>query len=57
MGRVGIQGMHQRRSLLNDPNPRVAVPVNPPLMTLGQAKPTLQIKIVPDRLELPLSHE
>ncbi len=30
-----IQRMHQRRPLLNDPNPRMAVAVNPPLVTLG----------------------
>jgi hypothetical protein len=49
--------MHQRRSFLNDPNPGVAVTVNPPLVTLGQAEPPLQIEIVPDRLELPCAHE
>ena len=44
--------MHQRRPFLNDPNPRVAVTVNPPLVTLGQAEPPLQIEIVLDLLEL-----
>jgi hypothetical protein len=42
---------------LNDPNPRVAVTVNPPFVTLGQAEPPLEIEIVLDFLELPLAHE
>ena len=42
---------------MDDPNPRVPVAVDPPLVTLGQAEPTLQIQIVPDLLELPLAHE
>jgi hypothetical protein len=54
---VRIQRMHQRRPFLNDPNPRVAVAVNPSLVTLGHAEPPLQIEIVPDRLDLPLAHE
>src|SRR6478609_3069376 len=49
--------MHQRRPFLNDPDPRVAVTVDSPLVTLGQAEPPLQIEIVPDRLELPFAHE
>src|SRR5205823_3184651 len=48
---------HQRRPFLNDPNSRVAVAVNPPLVTLRQAEPPLQIEIVLDSLELPLAHE
>ena len=28
---VGVQGMHQRRSVQNNPNPRVTMTVNPPL--------------------------
>src|SRR4051794_13195902 len=54
---VSVQGMHQRRSLQDQPNPRVAMTVNPTLVTLGQAKPTLQIEIIPDRFVLPLAHE
>src|SRR5262249_21180774 len=57
VGAVRIQGMNQRRSPLNHPNPPVAVAVNPPLRTLGQAEPALQIEIVPDRLELSLTPE
>ena len=49
--------MHQRRPFLNDPNPRVAVTVDPPLVTLGQAEPPLQIEIVPDRFILLLADE
>jgi len=40
--------MHQRRSFLNDPDPRVAVTVDPPLVALRQAKPTLQVEIILD---------
>ena len=49
--------MHQRRSLQDQSDPRVAMTVNPPLVTLGQAKPTLQIEIIPDRFILLLAHE
>lgn len=49
--------MHQRRPLLNDPNTRVTATVNPPLVTLGHAKPALQIEIVSEVLELALSDE
>jgi len=37
---------------LDDPNPRVATTVNPPLVAFGQAKPSLKIEIVLDLLEL-----
>ena len=55
--RVRVQGMHQRRAFQNDANPRVAMAVDPPLVTLGQAKPPLQIEIVLDLLKLALAHE
>jgi hypothetical protein len=42
---------------LNDPNSSVAVTVNPPLVTLGQAKPALQVEIVVAILEFPLADE
>lgn len=48
---MGIQSMHQRGTLDNDANPRVATAVNAPLMTLGQTKPTLQFEVVFDLLE------
>ena len=54
---VCVQSMHQRRSLENNANSRVAMTVNPSLVTLGQPKPTLQIKIVRDLLKLPSSDE
>jgi hypothetical protein len=40
---VGVQRMDQRRSFLDDPNPGVAVAVDPTLRPLGQPEPTLQI--------------
>src|SRR3954467_8106378 len=43
--------MHHRRPFLNDPNSRMATTVEPPLVTLGQAEPPLQIEIVADPLE------
>src|ERR1019366_888657 len=54
---VGVQGMHQRRSVQNQANPRVAMTVNPPFVTLGQAKPPLQIEVIPDRFVLLLADE
>src|SRR4051794_8111865 len=43
---VGVQRVHQRRPFLDDPHPRMAMAVDPTLMPLGQAEPTLQIEIV-----------
>src|SRR3954468_232818 len=40
------------RPLLYDPDPRMAAPVNPPLVALGQAEPALEIEVVLDLLEL-----
>jgi hypothetical protein len=54
---VCVQSMHQSWSLENDPNPRVAMTVDPPLVTLGQTKPTLQIKIVFDLRKLASTNE
>jgi hypothetical protein len=48
---MGVQGMDHRRSFLNDPNPRVAMTVDPPLVALGQAEPSLEVEIVADLLE------
>ena len=48
MRSVSVEGMYQRRSLENEPNPCVAMSVNPPLVALGQAKPPLEIEIVLD---------
>ena len=57
MRRVGVESRHQRGSFENDANPRVAMTVDPPLVTLGQAKPALQIEVVPDLFKLALAHE
>lgn len=40
--------MDQCRPLLNNPNARVATPVDPALVALGQAEPPFQIEIVSD---------
>ena len=52
-----IQRVHQRRPFLNDPNPRVAVAMDPSLMALGPAEPPLQIEIVFDPIHRDPSHE
>src|SRR5260370_22183672 len=57
MREVCVQSMHQRWSLENNANPCVAMTVDPPLVTLGQAKPTLQIKIVLELLKLASADE
>ena len=57
MRRVRVQSMHQRWSLENNANPGVAMTVDPPLVTLGQAKPTFQVEIVVDLLKLALADE
>jgi hypothetical protein len=57
MRRLGVQGMHPRRSVQNQANPRVAVTVDSPFVTLGHAKPALPIEVVPDRFLLLLADE
>ena len=52
-----VQSMHQRWSFENDSNARVAMTVDSPLVTLRQAKPSLQIEIVSDLLKLALADE
>jgi len=54
---MGVEGMHQRWSFQDDPNPGVAMAVDPSFMTLGQAKPALQIEVVSDLFKLALAHE
>ena len=44
-----VQRMHQRWPLQNDANPRVPMAVDVALVTLRNAKPTLQIQIVIER--------
>jgi hypothetical protein len=57
MRRVRIQRGDHRRPFLNDPNPRVAMTVDPPLVTLGQPKPSFQIEIVLDLFKLARADE
>ena len=52
-----VQSVHQRWSLQNDANPRVAMTVDSPLMTLGQSKPPLEFEIVLDLFKLALADE
>jgi hypothetical protein len=54
---VGVQSVHQRRAFQDNADPRVAVPVEPPLVTLEQAEPTLQIQVVADLVKRPRAHE
>src|SRR3954451_7163939 len=54
---MGVEGMHQRGPFQDDPNSRVAMAVDPPLVTLGQAKPTLQVEVVSDPFKLALAHD
>ena len=54
---VGVQSMHQRRSLQDDSYPRVAMTVDAALVTLRNAKPTLQIQIVRERGERGFAHK
>ena len=54
---VRVQRVHQRRSFQHQPNPRVAMAVDPPLVTLRQPEPALQIEVVHDLFEPPLAHE
>jgi hypothetical protein len=54
---VRIQCVDHRRPFLNDPNPRVAMTVDPPLVTFGQPKPSFKIEIVLDLFKLALADE
>jgi len=54
---VCIQRQDECRPVLNDSHSCVATTVDPPLVTLGQAKPSLKIKIVLDLLKLALTDE
>jgi hypothetical protein len=51
VGVVGVQRVRQCRPFLDNPHTRVAMAVNPTLMPLGQAEPTLEIEIVVDLIE------
>jgi hypothetical protein len=52
VGQVGVQGRKQRRAFLHDSHSGVTVSMNPTLMALGLAEPTLQIKVVPRQVRL-----
>ena len=52
-----IQCVDHRRPFLNDAYPRVAMTVDPTLVTLGQAKPSFQIEVVFEFLKLVLADE
>ena len=52
-----VQSMHQRRPLQNDTNPRMAMTVDPALVTLGYTKPALQVEIVSDLFERSFADE
>lgn len=45
---MGIQRMDQCGPLLHNPNARVAMPVDPAFVALGQAEPPFQIEIISD---------
>src|SRR4051812_44466734 len=57
MRRVRVQRGHQRRTRLNQADTRVATTVDPTLVALRQAKPTLQIEVIPDRFLFLLADE
>ena len=46
VSQVGIQGQQQRRAFLDDSYSGMTVAVDPTLMPLGLAEPTLQIEVV-----------
>ena len=54
---MDVQSMHQRGPLQNNTDPGMAMTVDPALVTLGQAKPALQVEIVADRFELAFADE
>lgn len=46
MKHMRVKRQHQCRTLLYDPNPRVATAMDPTLVTFGTFEPTFQIQIV-----------
>jgi hypothetical protein len=54
---VRVQRVHQRRSFQDQPDPRVAMAVDPPFVTLRQPEPSLQIEVIHDLFEPLLAHE
>ena len=57
VSQVGVQGQQQRRTLLDDSHPGMTVAVNPTLMPLRLAKPTLQIEVVIGQVRLVTADE
>ena len=57
MRHARIQRVHQRGTFLKDPNPRVAMAMNPPLVTLGPTEPPRQFEIVFDLFHLGFAYE
>jgi hypothetical protein len=55
--RVRIQRGHQRCPRLDQPDPRVATTVDPTLVALGQAEPTLQVEVILDPFVVLLPNE
>src|SRR4051794_28005989 len=52
-----VQRGHQRRPRLNQADPRVATAVDPTLVALRQAEPTLQVEVIPDLFVVLLADE
>src|SRR4051794_39854743 len=52
-----VQRGHQRRPRLNQPDPRVATAVDPTLVALRQAEPTLQVEVILDPFVVLLADE
>jgi hypothetical protein len=46
MMHMRVKRQHQRRTILDDPNARVATAMDPTLVTFGTFEPTFQIHIV-----------
>ena len=54
---MSIQDQDQGRTLLDEPDPRVPMPMNPTLVPLEPPKPAFQIEIVPHLIPLVSAHE
>lgn len=52
-----IQGMHQGRTFLHDPDASMFVSMNAALVPLGLAKPALQVEIVAWLVGVVAAHE
>ena len=54
---VHIQGMHQRRTFLHNPDAGVFVSMNAAFVPLGLAKPAFQVEIVAWLVRVVAAHE